>query len=341
MRRLVLVASLAFAWLAAPQSAGAADKKSASTNDAQADALLASGNAHFKAQRYPEARDAFKQSYDLAPRAGTLMNLALAELQTNDPLAALRHLREYLRASDATPDRITYVEEKLVPRALALVGQLTIEAPADWHVHVDDAEAGVAPLKEPIAVLPGSHDVLAYSGGTTTRAAHITVGSGQTLSLKLEMPAPAPVTPIVTAAPKEQPRETGHPFFTWKTATVLTLAVGAVGTAIGGIYFAVDIDQQNSRADTNRALVGPGRSACYQVTSAPCSELSDAVHARANDLNMRDTLFVVSGGLAVGAVAALIFWPSPSSPSSSSSRGAWIAPSASPGVAGVDVGGRF
>src|SRR5207249_11991890 len=68
--------------------------------------LFRSGVERFKQQDYEAARLAFARAYELAPQTGTLLNLALAELQAGKALIAVKHFRQFLRAPDATPDKI-------------------------------------------------------------------------------------------------------------------------------------------------------------------------------------------------------------------------------------------
>ena len=47
----------------------------------------------------------FVQSYAIVPSAKTLWNLVLAEIDSNRPLDALRHLKTYLADPNADPNQ--------------------------------------------------------------------------------------------------------------------------------------------------------------------------------------------------------------------------------------------
>src|ERR1700690_1968120 len=78
-----------------PGGAWAADGStrpdSASAGADLAPSLVLRGVKRYKEHQYEAARDAFDQAYLLDPQPGTLLNLALAELKAEQPVAAVVH----------------------------------------------------------------------------------------------------------------------------------------------------------------------------------------------------------------------------------------------------------
>ena len=68
--------------------------------DAAPNALVRQGAELFKQQDYEGARAAFARAYALDPKATTLFNLALSELNSDHPVEAARDLRDYLTHSE-------------------------------------------------------------------------------------------------------------------------------------------------------------------------------------------------------------------------------------------------
>jgi len=82
------------------------------------------GAEQFTRKQYEAARESFAQAYALDPAAVALLDLAMAELETNRPVEAAAHFRAYLARPDAEEDKRGAVQAKCLPRAEAQLGRV-------------------------------------------------------------------------------------------------------------------------------------------------------------------------------------------------------------------------
>jgi tetratricopeptide (TPR) repeat protein len=122
------------AWMNASPVARAADGGDAKT-------LVQAGAEQFTRMQYDAARESFAQAYALDPQAATVLDLALAELQTKRPVEAAAHFRAYLARPDADQDKRGAVEAKWLPRAEAQLARVQLVVPAGAQVLVDGVPA--------------------------------------------------------------------------------------------------------------------------------------------------------------------------------------------------------
>src|ERR1019366_4920972 len=124
--RVLVVVILAWVWTTSALAA-----------ESTADALLDQGAGLFRRKEYEGAREAFAHAYELEPKAATLFNLALSELNSDHPVEAVAHLREYLTHADEPPAKLESVRTKWLPRAEACTARLDVFAPAGAQLLVD------------------------------------------------------------------------------------------------------------------------------------------------------------------------------------------------------------
>lgn len=110
--------------------AGQAQAQEAAPEEA-AKAAFMEGRAHYEAERYEEAIEAFERATALSGRAGLLLNVALAQEQlgqTEDALATLARFRREATPEElaATEDRLAELEARLLEGRTVLVSS---EAP--------------------------------------------------------------------------------------------------------------------------------------------------------------------------------------------------------------------
>jgi hypothetical protein len=282
-----------------------------------ADALRAQGMEAFRAQDYEAARVAFTRSYELLPRISTLLSLAVAELQSGHPLEAARHFRQYMRAPDAPADKVEEVRRKMLPKAESQLGRVQVDAPPGSRVFIDGSSAGTAPL-DPVDVNPGDHAVVIEHGSRTYRLT-VPVAAGALARARADVdsdPVPTAPAPTAAAAPSPAPSAPDHAdaSSTWPTTKkIVVFSAAAAGALAFGAsaYFAV---QSNSAADDARSLHSQlvSQSACVNPTpdqGAICNRLTDAYSTQSQDHNLSIGFAVAGGVLAVGAIAAWLFWP--------------------------------
>jgi hypothetical protein len=178
----------------------------------------------------------------------------MAESQNGNYTLALEAYRKFLleAENEASPERIAEVEAE-VERLQARVGKLRIKCDLEGAaVKVDNETKGETPLREPILVDVGKHEVVVKKGVTELFREAFRIAGGQEIvfevaDIRTREAAPAkagPTGPVKTepAAPEPLPRETAPPpsdneekpkrLWTWVAYGVG--AAAAVGAAITG-----------------------------------------------------------------------------------------------------------
>jgi tetratricopeptide (TPR) repeat protein len=163
--RVLLPALLALSW---PRWAIGADESTTS-------ALIRDGAEHFKREDYEGARAAFARAYELEPKAATLFNLALSELNSGHPVEAVAHLREYLTHTDEPAAKLDSARTKWLLRAEARTARLDVFAAQEAQLSVDGVaqehgSGATGPAGSPIsiAIAAGEHEVTARQGNRST-----------------------------------------------------------------------------------------------------------------------------------------------------------------------------
>jgi len=311
---------------------------------AQGDAATREATARFReglhlhdAGQDEDARLKFAQAYAVLHTPNILFNLARSEQLTGHSLEALDHYKQYLRDGDPKitgKDRDT--AKLLIAELVRKVGHVTIDAPTGAKVTVDGAGlAGEAPFADPIDVTPGKHAIVAKMGDTTKNV-DVVAGEGETVSARfvfadgpLPLPTPPPVPPP-PPPPAPEPPSSGA-----KLGTAIALGGGAaVALGVGIAFVAVASGQESHVTQLQQ---GNTSYSCFQSTSTRCSQLASDVSAHKTDVGVGAGLLVGGGALALGAVGALLFWPSPRKDTAS----VWVFPAVTPAGAGLGMMGRF
>jgi hypothetical protein len=315
--------------------------------DPAPDALVSQGVEAFRHQDYEAARIDFGRAYELAPNTPTLLNLALAELQSGHALIAVKHFRQVLRARDLPAEKVEYVRSKMLPRGEALTARLVIEAPKGSDVLVDRQLVGQAPLGDPIDVDAGEH-VVEVRLGTSVQRVTTTPPLGSSTRVLVEFvpasqaievgPAPSSPRPPLRESVATASSAPPQPFFTAKNATVIALAGGAVVATAIGVAFSLGA---KSNADTATELLGMfnSTSACVNPSApmrATCMQLADANTAHSRDQGTAVGFYVGGGVLAAAAVATWFLWPT----AKGHETVAWIVPTVG-ALTGIEAGASF
>jgi hypothetical protein len=285
-----------------------------------ADALVATGVERYTRHDYEGARDAFARAYELDPtQAGTLFNLALAELQSNRPLEAVRHLRTYLASPLARPERVESIRSKWLPQAEARIGRLSIDAPAGSTASVDGVAVGDAPFAAPLDLAVGEHDVRARLG-SREELLHVNTPAGvivavRFLSAMAEAPPPAASAP---PAPSASPIVTHEPGPSSAAGTsparIVTVSIiGASALAATGVALAFGVGAVNAknRADGLRASLSSSSACAPGQPSIPpaCPQLAAANSDQHNNFKLHIDFYATAGALAAVGVATWFLWP--------------------------------
>ena len=235
------------------------------TTTAAARERFKEGVAHFDRKEYEKARAAFLQAYALKKHPAVLLNLAQSELRSGHENDAAKHFSQYLReATDGSAaERETAQAGLATARAAVIEVTVSVDEPGA-EILANGTSEGIAPLADPVFLLPGSH-VLEAKKGEKSVTQNVSGKAGEKKEARLSLAAPpaAAAKPRDESQPKESEAEEApaepeassgsrEPFFRWVTtrpagfipagATVL-LGLGAGGFAIGSSVRYNDADE--------------------------------------------------------------------------------------------------
>jgi hypothetical protein len=291
-----------------------------------------------------EARLHFVESYAVDAQPNTLWNLALAEAQSNHPLDALRHLRQWLGGPKVTPAN-KEVAQKVVRDMLVQTGHIAVSGVAVDAVVIDGNDASSLVQENGVFdVMPGHH-VVEARGAAGKRKTEANVTAGRTVNVRFETepekavltpPAPtasastnaSPVTAI-TEAPHAEPTE--HRSF-WTTRKVVVVSLGAAAAVALGVGVGFGVASQN---DNNALVQDRSSPSC----STGCNQLANDIHSQRNDSQLANGMYIGSAVLAVGAIGVLASILI--APARRSSEQTSIAPLLLVGGGGISMNGRF
>jgi hypothetical protein len=249
------------------------------------------------------------ESYAVDAQPNTLWNLALAEAQSNHPLDALRHLRQWLGGPKVTPAN-KEVAQKVVRDMLVQTGHIAVSGVAADAVAIDGNDASSLVQENGVFdVMPGHHVVEARGAGGK-RKTEASVTAGRTVNVRFDTepeakPVPSPPAPIAstnappvtafTEAPHAEPTE--HRSF-WTTRKVVAVSLGAAAAVALGVGVGFGVASQN---DNNALVQDRSSPSC----STGCNQLTDDIHSQRNDSQVANGMYIGSAVLAVGAVGVL------------------------------------
>jgi tetratricopeptide (TPR) repeat protein len=309
-RRILMVVMLVASW---PNLALAAD-------DPTASALVLQGGDLFKREDYEGARAAFARAYGIDPKAATLFDLALSELNAGRPVEAAAHLREYLTRADEPAAKLESVRTKWLPRAEARTARLDVFAPAGAQLAVDGAVAQgtkttTGPTGAPmtsIAVAAGEHEVSARQG-TLSETQHVTARGGELVELHFQRVAAAPAPAVAIGwtgnGEAHERAESGASRAKW--ITVVALGSAAVVAAGFGVGFG--IAAANKASDAQNVQNGFGSawssSRCYGASAPPsCTQLASDVDSNRLNWGISAASYVGAGVLGAASFATWMLW---------------------------------
>lgn len=336
-RALALVA-IVTAFPAMPRLAQAdeAHRPTAASNAemTEAETRFQEGLALYEKGSINEARVKLVQAYAVLGRPNILWNLAVAEFYSSRTLESIRHMRKLLKAPDADPRDLKVARETFIPALEKVTGRIAVTAPKGLSVTVDGEPAGLAPLADPIDVLPGRHVVVA-SGPNGSSSIDVEVLAGQAVAATVadtgesgssKDPTARPAAAPSLADERERSAEPDSP--TARNVTVIALGGSAlVATAIG-IGFLAKASAAEDEAATIRGGIGGGPASCAQTSTPDCMRLREATADEASFSNVSTGFFAGAVALAVGAGLTYLLWPSRQPPARA--RGGF-APAASGG----------
>ena len=151
---------------------------------AAARALFEEGVAAAGGSRWADALSAFERSYEIAPRSTTLLNLAGAQVQLGQLVAAAESYRRLIRDAGSNArerrlrDQAREALEALEPRIARLTLRIAELDDGD-AITLDEAEVAHALVGVATPVDPGSHRVSVRRGRAEIGTASVTLSEGE------------------------------------------------------------------------------------------------------------------------------------------------------------------
>lgn len=317
-----------------------ADEPAASptaTEDARARGkqLFDAALADVKREDFKAACPKFKASYEVDPKASTLLNLgtcyerngqtASAWGAFSSAVVAARKAGKEEWAAQAD-ERVRALEPRLV--------RLTVTVPAEARaeglvISRDGAKLSESEWGLAMAVDPGEHLVKADAPGRVGWSTKVAVAEGTKV--------PDIVVPNLALAPVAKGQGPtkivveGPPPY-WTATRVGGVTAAGIGLAAAGVGVALGFIAKGKYDDSRRTCPEPG------------TTCSDAVAVNDNEtafsLATGSTVLVVAGGVLAAAGVGLFLW-APDAHKSKKTQAFRVVPSGGPGALGLELGGAF
>lgn len=209
----------------------------------------------------------FERAYELVPNWRVLYNIGQVSIELRNYSKARQALERYLAegARDIPPDRATAVEAdlKMLRARTAFVRIHTNVEGAE--VRVDGKLVGRSPLRSPLILDAGDHEIAVHRPGYTAEAAQLTLAGADekevTLRLVKQEMRPAAEPPQVIVQKETIVRDRTSPerpvWLGWTTTGVL--AAGAAVTGVLGIAKAGDLKELRAEPGVSQAELDSAR----------------------------------------------------------------------------------
>ena len=235
--------------------AGPAGAQPASDAAETARELFREGVAAARADRWPEAYEAFRGAYDAVQRPAILLNLANAQAHTGRLLEAAESYEQYLRESagdagaaanrTAAEQGLGLVRER-IPRLLI---QTRGAAEGD-ETRIDGSAVAAAAAEAGVEVDPGWHQITLHRGVDEVARVQTEVSEGERLEVELVAIAPElheEETPLIVDVEEDEGT-------VWTSPWLWT----GVGVVLAGAVVAIIVLAASGESDPISGNVGPG-----------------------------------------------------------------------------------
>lgn len=190
--------------LSCPREASAQGAPTASET-AAARQLFEEGVEALEGERWEEARDRLQRSYDLVPRASTLMNLGTAQAELGLLVEAIETYRRFLAEMTAREARHRSAVEAMIAELEPRVAHVDVTipdlAPGDV-VRLDGRELPTAALDVALPMSPGAHQLRVLREGREIGRVDLALVEGERRGVEVALHPPPPV---VALDPVEEP----------------------------------------------------------------------------------------------------------------------------------------
>lgn len=187
---------VALALALAPSSFAHAQRAPSANETALARQEFDAGMAAARETQWEDARQHFARSYELAPRPVTLLNLAGAQAQSGQLVAASESYRRFMStASERDAERFRAQAEQALAAAEARIGhaELHAEGLAEGdEVRLDDDPISRASLSLTMPLDPGDHVITVRRHGVEVARTAFGVTEGGASTVRLIVPRSVP-----------------------------------------------------------------------------------------------------------------------------------------------------
>jgi tetratricopeptide (TPR) repeat protein len=184
------------------------------------------GQIYYERGRFPDAAREFEEAYRLSKKPELLYNMGKSYDGSSDAARALFAYRRFLDNVKQSPDR-PWVTGR-VDQLSKIVGRLDITSTVNGSaVKLDGTEIGATPLREPVEVNPGSHDIEVAREGYSTWKSKVVASPGQLTTVSAE---PKSLVKIVRV---EVERKSTPVYKKWWLWTIVGVAAVGLGVGLG------------------------------------------------------------------------------------------------------------
>lgn len=303
---LLGVCSAAHAQTPGPPPDDNATERVVDLDAVEAKKAFEAGVAAYQNEDFADAAKYFAQAQLLKPHPEVLLNLAQSQLRAEQFVEAATHFQAYLLQSPQPNATATTG----LAQAKTQVIEVVILAPEQTPIIVDNTQVGVAPLAQPLFLLPGTHTLKA---GERQHALNEVAGKSVTVDLKaMESVTQTETKAAVAAAPTEQSpsRLPVQQWFLERPGAWVGVGVAVGSLAFSGIAAVTSYRRYDSAAQSKNQILdyynrngSPKGSPCGPPVAGPAYEYPCAFYQ--NKVDSGDawkTTSIIT--LAIGVVAA-------------------------------------
>jgi len=218
---------------------------------------------------------------------------------------ALATLPETARADTLAKVKAWLAEVKLQ------VGTLQLEAPTGAEVSVDGKTVGVAPIKEEVFVVPGTHTVVARANGAQLASEHIDIAKGGVQTVRL-LPANSAEVASKGSSPNIDSPVSPKPNGAQRPSLVPAYVLGGVVVVSLGAGF-IFRASANSAERTGKDLASgiPADGCAATPRAANCDAIRSEAESHDAKTTASNVSFIAAGVSAAAAIgyATYALWP--------------------------------
>jgi hypothetical protein len=298
--------------------------------ESKAEALFKKGKKLLAEKQYSEACVLFEKSDKLDPGIGAKLNAAKCFEDWGKLARAYRWYESAEKmAKETKDDRVAQIRG-LIDTLDPDVPRLTITLPAGADavaakVKLDGVALKTADIGTQMLVDPGPHQIEYRSDGKV-RTKTVPLERGGASEITLELEASGGAEPKEPKEPKEPPSRQPEPIETnpGRTRRIVGLTLAGAGAVAVGVSVYLTLDARTTYKDALADHCSGSPNMCDPTGL----EITRDARSRANTATV---IAIIGGAATIGGVVLFLTAP----------KGAYIAPTAEKGGAGVVLGGRF